>query len=217
MKRKHDATESYKHLGHGQVDSYSKSSRLGDYTNDSTVIFKCMYHMLKGFQFSCSDIRGLGIQITRLDNSVLSRKSNCVRVCKYLKLFIADQGTLKFKSPTKEETTVTETTTAEITTEETTMTEITKEKMTVDYNVYKELPESVQQELLSNYNLKFQHNKPVELPPWSQLDPTALLALPKEMRDQVIQAYGNNTPSSPLQMEGLDYDVNVWNELPIGK
>lgn len=97
----------------------------------------------------------------------------------------------------------------------------TKKEMTVDYNVYKELPEVMQQELSSNYKLVFQHEKqPVEeLPPWSQLDPTALLALPKEMQEQVLQAYGNkpSRPSVPLQMDGLDYDVNVWNALPDGK
>lgn len=109
--------------------------------------------------------------------------------------------------------------------------------MIVDYSVYEELPESVQQELQSNYNLKFQKpEKEVEkkqqdwiseLPPWSQLDPTSLLALPDTIREQVIEAYGNkNKPKSspesksttlPLQMEDLPYDVNVWNELPLGK
>lgn len=32
-----------------------------------------------------------------------------------------------------------------------------------------------------------------ELPPWSQLDPSALLAMPDKMREQVLQAYGNTT------------------------
>ncbi|KAG2198709.1 hypothetical protein INT47_005394 [Mucor saturninus] len=196
LKRKHDAVEASKHLGHGQVDSFSKSTMLSDYTNDSHVIFKSIYPMLKGFQFSCSDIRGLGIQITRLDNIVLS----------------PDQGTLKFKSATTAETTSTSSSSSNTR-------EMTKAEMTVDYNVYKELPELMQQELASNYTLVFQNNaQPVEeLPPWSQLDPTTLLALPKEMQEQVLQAYGNKSsppPTVPLQMNGLDYDVNVWNALP---
>lgn len=195
-----------------------------------------------------------------------------------------------------------------------------KEEMTVDYNVYRELPESVQQELMSNYILKFQNRDkgkgkaidtdPVvaeqlatsimdsqqqqqneanslsipELPPWSQLDPASLLALPEKMRAQVLEAYGSKgtttskksltlspprsnqqqikrkTPSSSssssgsgsggnnkrnrtitqlfqrqqqspmttpkrtrplleeeMEQEGLGYEVNVWNELPLGK
>lgn len=129
-------------------------------------------------------------------------------------LFLADQGTLKFKS-------VATTTTATTAESSTATTERAKETMTVDYHVYKELPESMQQELSTNYTLVFQHtDKPSteELPPWSQLDPTALLALPKEMQVQLLEAYGNKpAPPLPLQMDGLDYDVNIWNALPDGK
>lgn len=68
MKRKQDAAEAVKHLGHGKVDSFSKSNTLANYTNDATVINKCVYSLLKSYQILFSDVRGIGIQVTRLDN-----------------------------------------------------------------------------------------------------------------------------------------------------
>lgn len=76
MKRKQDAGEAVKHLGHGKVDSFSKSNTLANYTDDPTVINKCVYSLLKSFQILYSDVRGIGIQVTRLDSNqeILPRK-----------------------------------------------------------------------------------------------------------------------------------------------
>ncbi|GAA5812131.1 hypothetical protein MFLAVUS_005581 [Mucor flavus] len=216
MKRKQDASEAVKHLGHGKVDSFSKSNTLANYTDDPTIIKKCVYSLLKSFQILYSDVRGIGIQVTRLDSNQ--------------EILPPNQETLKFKAS---KVLTPEVTTKVSTTEIPTVQQ--KEEMLVDYSVYQELPEAVQQELQSNYDLKFQQQPEKqedwisELPPWSQVDPASLLALPNTMREQVIEAYGNkkkrqHTPesrtttldtSSLSQMEGLPYDVNVWNELPL--
>lgn len=75
LKRKEDATEASKNLGHGRVDVFSKSYTLNHFTDDPAIINKHVYSMLKSFQFSCADIRGLGIHISKLDNQEkLSRK-----------------------------------------------------------------------------------------------------------------------------------------------
>lgn len=75
MKRKEDAVQSRKHLGHGIVDSFSKSAALNEYTDDSEIINKHVYTLLKSFCFSYADIRGLGIHIAKLNNQdTLSRK-----------------------------------------------------------------------------------------------------------------------------------------------
>lgn len=68
MKRKEDATQAAKHLGHGEVNSFSKLYTLTNFTDDPAIISKHVYSMLKSFRIPCADIRGLGIQITRLDN-----------------------------------------------------------------------------------------------------------------------------------------------------
>lgn len=79
--------------------------------------------------------------------------------------------------------------------------------------MYNELPDSVKQELESNYNLVFKESVnsdmkgkakeiseqmiPIantalpELPPWSQLDPLSLLALPDDMREQILKTYAS--------------------------
>lgn len=76
MKRKEDAGAARKHLGHGIVDTFSKSHTLNNFTDDPETINKFAYSMLRSFSFSHSDIRGFGIQITRLDNiqEITSRK-----------------------------------------------------------------------------------------------------------------------------------------------
>lgn len=75
LKRKEDATQASKNLGHGRVDAFSKSHTLGHFTDDLAIINKHVYSMLKSFQFSSADIRGLGIHISKLDNQEkLSRK-----------------------------------------------------------------------------------------------------------------------------------------------
>lgn len=86
----------------------------------------------------------------------------------------------------------------------------------MDLLVYNELPDSVKQELESIYHLVFKESTydnnnstttndipqqdmiPIpdtplpELPPWSQLDPLSLLALPDEMREQILKKYASN-------------------------
>jgi len=75
LKRKEDATEASKNLGHGRVDTFSKSYTLGYFTDNPAIINKHVHSMLKSFQFSSADIRGVGIHITKLDNQEkLSRK-----------------------------------------------------------------------------------------------------------------------------------------------
>ncbi|KAI9345728.1 hypothetical protein BD770DRAFT_183450 [Pilaira anomala] len=242
MKRKEVATQAAKHLGHGKVDTFSKSITISNYTNNSDTIFKSVYSLLKSFRFPCADIRGIGIQITRLDNNIETISPN--------------QHTLKFKGIATSSAVATNssTTTNTITSFNTNVTSPSptvtplpqKEEMIVDPSVYEELPLSVQQELQSNYALKFKKEEEKidwvsELPPWSQLDPAYLLALPDTMREQIIKAYGSkegltaaSSTSSPpppppllplqsrsfsskipLELEGLSYDVNVWNELPL--
>lgn len=117
--------------------------------------------------------------------------------------YIADQGILKFDKPQTTHKVGESSTTATRAIVESSTTNSEKKEMVVDYHVYNELPDSVRQELVSDYNLKFEkavqnsehvpsHERDAsipELPPWSQLDPESLLALPNDMRDKLIKAY----------------------------
>lgn len=56
-----------KHLGHGKCDTYNKSLQLGVATNDTAVITKEAIAMMKSFNISPGELRGIGLQMQKLD------------------------------------------------------------------------------------------------------------------------------------------------------
>ncbi|CEJ01524.1 hypothetical protein RMCBS344292_15548 [Rhizopus microsporus] len=229
LKRQEGAKEPAKLLGHGQIDAFSKSCTLTDYTHDADIISKHVYSILKSFHFHYTDIRGLGIQVTKLDQETTSDF----------------QERLNFKRKITNEQESHKRTRVEANTKNN-----QAQLMNVDPDVFCQLPEHVQKEMMSNYKLVFQTEKVyssqlAELPPWSQVDPEALLALPDEMREQVLKAYSNHKLKLPTKsnvarakknnhevtltqlfesknpplaiQDGLDgesIDMDVWNMLP---
>ncbi|CAO3621599.1 unnamed protein product [Mucor fragilis] len=204
LKRKEDATEASKNLGHGRVDAFSKSHTLGHFIDDPAIINKHVYLMLKSFQFSSADIRGLGIHISKLDNQ---------------EKLSPDQGVLDFKSrPAMAVNEQKQQQQHQTMKSGESSKQAPKETMEVDPLVYNELPDSVKQEVESTYQLVFKETThrsdknenqsttheiiqeiiPItdtplpELPPWSQLDPLSLLALPDKMREQILKRYASN-------------------------
>lgn len=68
MRRAADAPlEPVKHLGHGKCDVFNKSIILGISTNTKEVLGKETVSMLRGFNISPGDLRGLGVQMTKLE------------------------------------------------------------------------------------------------------------------------------------------------------
>lgn len=68
MKRAADAPlDPPKHLGHGKCDTFNKSLVLGIATNDKEALAKEALSTLKGFGFSPGELRGIGVQMTRLE------------------------------------------------------------------------------------------------------------------------------------------------------
>ncbi|KAI7342755.1 DNA repair protein [Hortaea werneckii] len=68
MKRAADAPlDPPKHLGHGKCDTYNKSIQLGVATNDTAVIAKEAMAMMKAFVISPGELRGIGVQMQKLD------------------------------------------------------------------------------------------------------------------------------------------------------
>lgn len=68
MRRSPDAPlDPPKHLGHGKCDTYNKSLQLGIATNDSATITKEALATMRGFNFSPGELRGIGIQMTKLE------------------------------------------------------------------------------------------------------------------------------------------------------
>ncbi|KAL4797640.1 hypothetical protein BDV19DRAFT_358432 [Aspergillus venezuelensis] len=68
MRRALDAPlEPVKHLGHGKCDVFSKSVILGISTNAADVLGREAVSMLRSLSISPGDLRGLGVQMTRLE------------------------------------------------------------------------------------------------------------------------------------------------------
>ena len=93
MRRAADAPlDPPKHLGHGKCDVFNKSTVLGVATNDQPVIAKEALSMLKSFGFSPGELRGLGVQMVKLEpiKAVVGGKAD------------SSQRRLQFKIPTAE-------------------------------------------------------------------------------------------------------------------
>ncbi|KAF4460780.1 dna repair rev1 [Fusarium albosuccineum] len=68
MRRSMDAPlDPAKHLGHGKCDTFNKSVAFGVATNDHQAIGKEAVTILRSFKFSPGDLRGLGVQMTKLE------------------------------------------------------------------------------------------------------------------------------------------------------
>lgn len=68
MRRALDAPlDPAKHLGHGKCDTFNKSTVFGVATHDADKIGKEAVSILRSFKFSPGDLRGLGVQMQRLE------------------------------------------------------------------------------------------------------------------------------------------------------
>ncbi|KAF7541369.1 hypothetical protein G7Z17_g11963 [Cylindrodendrum hubeiense] len=76
MRRSMDAPlDPAKHLGHGKCDTFNKSATFGVATHDYQTIGKEAVSILRGFKFSPGDLRGLGIQMTKLEPTKTSNSA----------------------------------------------------------------------------------------------------------------------------------------------
>ncbi|KAI1828474.1 impB/mucB/samB family protein [Xylaria intraflava] len=68
MRRSLDAPlDPPKHLGHGKCDTFNKSVSFGVATHDYQVLGKEAVSILRSYNFSPGDLRGLGVQLTKLE------------------------------------------------------------------------------------------------------------------------------------------------------
>ncbi|KAL8808488.1 MAG: hypothetical protein Q9182_000039 [Xanthomendoza sp. 2 TL-2023] len=68
MRRAADAPlDPPKHLGHGKCDTFNKSLVLGVATNDKNVLAREAISIMHGWGFSPGELRGLGVQMTKLE------------------------------------------------------------------------------------------------------------------------------------------------------
>lgn len=76
MRRAQDAPlEPPKHLGHGKCDIYNKSLILGVATNDKAILGREAISIMHGLGISPGELRGIGVQLTKLQPLKGSAKS----------------------------------------------------------------------------------------------------------------------------------------------
>ncbi|KAG8966336.1 deoxycytidyl transferase [Tulasnella sp. 419] len=169
MKRHPDAPkEAAKFLGHGRVECFNKSTAIagpgGKPTDDAQIIGQESWKLLKSFQFDPSELRGIGIQIQKLDDASGSTKAKPVTE--------PGQSTLSFmkgdaapevppqssKSKGKEKAV-----------------EIEVIDVDADEPIVQPPPQ--------------QHSTRLDLPPISQLDTGILESLPEDLRREILAGY----------------------------
>ncbi|KAG2219697.1 hypothetical protein INT45_001869, partial [Circinella minor] len=217
LRRCLDAGEASKRLGCGKCDNFSKSVSLTIATDDPKAISRHVYDMLLSYKFDVTDLRGLGINITKLESVDDNSK-----VVKQQKLsFTPSYESTKLKQfPTEVDPEVFAELPTAVQDELKQQYKIhlpsskqTDSKLSLQLSPQKEKQASVVVDgckedtamVESPYSSDIQtssdesvNNEPSaslpDIPPWSQLDPGSLLALPEAMRNQVLKLYSGKLP-----------------------
>jgi DNA repair protein REV1 len=224
MRRSADAPlEPVKHLGHGKCDVFNKSVMLGVATNASDVVGKEAIAMLRSFAFSPGDLRGLGVQMTKLE-PVKSADSGRPESSQQQLNFKASPVTKKafqdidpdlLESPHKGDATSLDA--AESLESRPSLGDQSHKRLNtsgtqfvmqaqLDPTVVAELPGDIRSKLIPKSHLRndsrdtspspVSRNKllePAVLPPQSQLDPDILDALPEDVRAEILGFYSNSS------------------------
>lgn len=220
MRRASDAPlEPVKHLGHGKCDVFNKSVALGVASNAKEILGKEAISMLKSFNISPGDLRGLGVQMTKLEplKSGDSEKPE------------SSQRQLNFKASPARKTAERNTDPDDLDSPRKgdigpvahgpVLNDSSQKPLNIsgtqfilpsqpDPEVVKELPNDIRSRLKAQAKPRDaarstspcppprQTEPPVsaELPPQSQLDPETLAALPEDVRSEVL-GYYNQPPA----------------------
>ncbi|KAH6919232.1 hypothetical protein BKA70DRAFT_1088545 [Coprinopsis sp. MPI-PUGE-AT-0042] len=174
MKRDPKApVEPPKFLGHGKCETFSRQGTLvapgGKATNDDQVIGDHAWSMLKSFKFDPKELRGLGIQIQKLEPANAAPQAP------------TGQSTLGFIKPRADNS-------KKGSTSASTSNAVNKAIPLLSTRPPVEDPIKPQQQATSN---------PFDLPSFSQVDQSVLQALPKEIRDELENEYRKRRESTP--------------------
>lgn len=218
MRRSADAPlEPVKHLGHGKCDVFNKSVVLGVASNNPDILGKEAVSILKSFAISPGDLRGIGIQMTRLEpvNSGTDRPESSQRQLNFKASPVRrrTEQTIdpdNLDSPRKGD--------SQSVSHGPTLNDSTQKPLNIsgtqfimpsqaDPNVVSELPGDIRSRLLSQHkppqNSRSESPCPpsrkrpatTELPPQSQLDPETMAALPEDVRAEVLAYYNPPQPT----------------------
>ncbi|EEP76179.1 MUS42 protein [Uncinocarpus reesii 1704] len=222
MRRALDAPlEPPKHLGHGKCDTFNKSIMLGVATNASESLGREAISVLRGFNFSPGDLRGLGVQMTKLEPvkpdaapgaQSSQRQLNFNASSPRKRPFTPDLD--EITTPRKAESHIAIQTAPILNDELQKPLNITGTQFILpsqaNSQVLAELPGDIRSKFVSmNKRQKLDKvenppksssrpQTPLGLPPQSQLDPEALEALPEDVRTEIL-GYYQQSPQTPTR------------------
>lgn len=220
MRRSMDAPlEPVKHLGHGKCDTFNKSVVIGVATNATDILAREAVSMLRSFNFSPGDLRGLGVQMTKLEPIKAGPAANVESSQRQLnfekspsrKQAIVEADPDELESPHKGDS-------AKIQVDPI-LSNSAHKPLNIsgtqfimpthpDPKVVSELPGDIRSRLVAQKARQDSRStspcppprRPTQpattdLPPQSQLDPETLAALPEDVRNEVL-GYYNQPPVS---------------------
>lgn len=221
MRRAMDAPlEPVKHLGHGKCDTFNKSVILGVATNLTDVIAKEAISMLRTYNFSPGDLRGLGVQMTKLEplkGGPATNVDSSQRQLNFAKsprkktpAKVEDGSPSRIKTPRfeKPQSANRTPTRPPVETPDFLGSQFIMPTQ-VDPAVLSELPSDIRSRLVAQPNPQDEPRSPSPtpppkvtaptLPPQSQLDPEILAALPDDVRNEVLGYYNHQSldPAPP--------------------
>ncbi|KAF9929508.1 deoxycytidyl transferase [Linnemannia zychae] len=167
MKRKEFVKGFWKHLGHGPVDQFARTGQLPLYTDDPDLIANEALRLLNFFKFDVLDIRGLGIQVLKLNNNDVNTVSRSAFVFPESKnqttlttaMFQRKTVAPEIIRPIHHASTDSQDLPQQALIEQ--HAEQGKPNMEIDRATFKELPKDIQEELLREYKLVFNNENTV--------------------------------------------------------
>lgn len=224
MRRSADAPlEPVKHLGHGKCDTFNKSVLLGVASNSTDVLGKEAVSMLKSFAISPGDLRGIGVQMTKLEplkpvaggSIEASQKQLNFKASPARKRAQHAHDPDDLESPRKEET--------DTVNYGPSLNDSNQKPLNIsgtqfimpsqtDPQVVAELPNDIRSKLVAQGKQASRRDRSTspcppprrsqppaaaELPPQSQLDPDTLAALPEDVRAEVLGYYNQRDSAGP--------------------
>ncbi|KAL9642009.1 hypothetical protein ABK040_004063 [Willaertia magna] len=83
VKKRKEGTEAVKYLGHGACDNFTKSVSLDYFIDDNVLIAKKVTELWKQLEIDPSDLRGIGIQIQKLNVKDRKRDKNSISLSNF--------------------------------------------------------------------------------------------------------------------------------------
>ena len=222
MRRSSDAPlEPVKHLGHGKCDIFNKSVVLGIASNAKDVLGKEAVSMLRSFAISPGDLRGLGVQMTKLEPLKSGETEKPESSQHQLNFKASPARKLVEHNPDPDDLDSPRKGDAELVARPPILNDSSQKPLNIsgsqfilpsqpDPEVVAELPNDIRSRLISQAKRRedtrstspcppSRAQPPAELPPQSQLDPETLAALPEDVRAEVLGYYNKSSRDATHQ------------------